>query len=152
MLQRIAFAITIVCMGLCGGVLALFLRGMHAEWGPALGFCFVSALAIVQACIVANGVAEARRLNSNVRNACFRRTQAKFRNVFLVGLCPFVIVLPTALIGASSGAPARFASVISWYGVFHCRCVDCAACPHCADRGVKDTHGMSLLHRDEEDY
>jgi len=49
--------------------------------GAALGFCFVSALAIVQACMVANGIAEARRLNSNVRNACFRGTQAKFRDV-----------------------------------------------------------------------
>ena len=38
-------------------------------WGAALGFCFVSALAIVQACMVANGIAESRGLNSNVRNA-----------------------------------------------------------------------------------
>ena len=30
MLQRIALAITIVCLGICGGVLAPFLRGMHA--------------------------------------------------------------------------------------------------------------------------
>ena len=85
---------------------------LYAEWGGALGFCFVSALAIVQACMVANGAAEARRRNSNVRNACFRGTQAKFRDVFLVGLCVFVIVLPTALIEASSGAPARFATVM----------------------------------------
>jgi cobalt-zinc-cadmium resistance protein CzcA len=112
MLQRMAFAITVVPLGLGGGVLALFVRGMHAEWGAALGFCFVSVLAIVQACMVANGIAEAGRLNSNVRNACFRGTQAKFRDVFLLGLCAFVIVLPAALIGASSGAPARFATVM----------------------------------------
>ena len=112
MLQRMAFAITVMGMGLCRGVLALFLRGMHAEWGGALGFCFVSALAIVQACMVANGAAEARRRNSNVRNACFRGTQAKFRDVLLIGLYGFVIVLPRALIGSSSLAPARFANVM----------------------------------------
>jgi cobalt-zinc-cadmium resistance protein CzcA len=111
MLQRIAVAITIVYMGLCGGVLALFLRGMHAEWGAALGSCFVAALAMVQACMVANGIDEARRLNSNVRNACFQGTQSKFREVLLIGLCAFVVVLPTALMGATSGAPARFATV-----------------------------------------
>jgi heavy metal efflux system protein len=112
MLQRIAVAISVVGMGFCGGVLALFLRGMHAEGGAAFGFCFVSALAIVQACMVANGIGEARRLNSNVRNACFQGTQAKFRDVLFIGLCAFVIVLPTALMGASSGAPARFATVM----------------------------------------
>jgi Cu/Ag efflux pump CusA len=78
----------------------------------ALGFCFVSALAIVQACMVANGIAQSRRLKSNVRNTCFRGTQAKFRDVLLIGLCAFLIILPSALIGATTGAPARFATVI----------------------------------------
>ena len=75
-------------------------------------------MATVQECMVANGIAEARRLNSNVRNACFRGTQAKFRDVLLVGLCAFVIVLPTALIGVNSGAPGRFATVVSGGMVF----------------------------------
>jgi heavy metal efflux system protein len=118
MLLLIASAIAVVLLAIGGGVLALFARGMHAEWGAAFGFCFVSALAVVQACMVANGIAEVRRLNSNVRNACFRGTQAKFRDVFLVGLCAFVIVLPTALIGAASGAPARFATVMLGGTVF----------------------------------
>jgi multidrug efflux pump subunit AcrB len=119
MLQRIASAIAVMLLAIGGVVLALFLRGMHAEWGAALGFCFVPALAIVQACMVANGIAEARRLNSpNVRNACFRGTQAKFRDVLLIGLCVFVIVLPTVLIGATSGAPARFATVMLGRMVF----------------------------------
>jgi cobalt-zinc-cadmium resistance protein CzcA len=112
MLQRIPSAIAVVLLAIGGGVLALFVRGMHAERGTAVGFCFVSALAIVQACMIASGIAEARRLDRNVRNACFRGTQAKFRGVFLVGLCAFVIVLPTALIGSSSGAQARFATVM----------------------------------------
>ena len=85
---------------------------MLAERGAAIGFCFVSASAIVQTGMVANGIGEARRLNRNGRNACFRGTQAKFRDVLLIGLCGFVIVLPTALIGATSGAPARFGTVM----------------------------------------
>jgi heavy metal efflux system protein len=112
MLQRIASAIAVVLLAIGGGVLALFVRGMHAERGAAVGFCFVSALAIVQARLIANGIAESRRLNRNVRNACSRGAQAKFRDVFLVGLCAFVISLPAALIGSSSGAPARFATVL----------------------------------------
>ena len=50
-------------------------------------FCFVSALAIVQESMIACGIAEARRLNSNVRNACAQGIQAKSPDVFLVGLC-----------------------------------------------------------------
>jgi heavy metal efflux system protein len=112
MWQRVAFAMSVVPLAIGGGVLALFVRGMHVEWGAELGFCFVSALAIAQVCMVVNGIAEAHRLNNNVRNTCFRGTQAKFRDVLLIGLCAFVIVLPTALIGSSSGATARFATVM----------------------------------------
>lgn len=112
MLQSMALAMAVVLLGLGGGVLALFIRGMHAEQGAAVGFCIVSALAIVQARMIASGIAEARKLNNKVRNACSQGTQAKFRDVFLVGLCAFVIVLPTAFIGASSRSPARFATVV----------------------------------------
>jgi cobalt-zinc-cadmium resistance protein CzcA len=111
MWRRVAFPITVVLLGCSGGVLALFVRGMHAERGAAAGFCFVSALAIVQAWLVASGIAKARRLSSNVRNACYRGAQTKFRAVFLVGLCAVVGALPMALIGPSSGAQARFATV-----------------------------------------
>jgi hypothetical protein len=61
--------------------------------------------------MVAKRIGQARRLNINVRSACFRGTQPKYRVVLLVGLRAFAIVLPTTLIEASSGAPARFATV-----------------------------------------
>jgi cobalt-zinc-cadmium resistance protein CzcA len=112
MWQRVAFVITVVLLGFSGGVLALFVRGMHAGRGSVTGFCFVAALAVVQAFLVASGIAKARRLCGNVRSACYRGAQAKFRSVFLVGLCAIVGVLPLALIGASSGAQSRFATVM----------------------------------------
>jgi Cu/Ag efflux pump CusA len=110
MWQRLAFAITVVLLGFSGGVFALFVRGMHAGRGAAAGFCFVSALAIVQAWMVASEIAKARRLCGDIRNACYRGAQAKFRAVSLVGLCAIVGVLPLALIGANSGAQGRFAT------------------------------------------
>ena len=112
MWQRVAFAMTVVPLAIGGGVLALFVRRMHAEQGATVGFCLVSAVAIVQAFMVASGIAKARRLHSSVRNACSRGAQAEFRDVFLIGLCAFVGVLPMALIGASSGAHGRFATVM----------------------------------------
>jgi multidrug efflux pump subunit AcrB len=112
MWQRMAFVITVVLLGFSGGVLALFVRGMHAERGAAAGFCFVSGLAVVQAWMVASEIAKARRLYGNIRNACYRASQAKFRAVSLVGLCAVVGVLPLALIGANSGAQGRFATVM----------------------------------------
>jgi HAE1 family hydrophobic/amphiphilic exporter-1 len=107
-----AFVITVVLLGFSGSVLALFVRGMHAERGAVAGFCFVSALAVVQAWMVASEIAKARRLYGHIRNACYRGAQAKFRAVSLVGLCAIVGVLPLALIGADSGAQGRFATVI----------------------------------------
>ena len=65
MWQRMAFAITVVPLGLGGGVLALFIRGMHAEQGAATGFCFVSVLAIAQAWMVASGIGTAREQNGS---------------------------------------------------------------------------------------
>jgi len=118
MWQRMAFVITVVLLGFSGGVLALFVRGMNAERGAVAGFCFVSALAVVQAWMVASEIAKARRLYGNIRNACYRGAQAKFRAVSLVGLCAIVGVLPMALIGASSGAQGRFATVMLGGAVF----------------------------------
>ena len=112
MWQRVAFVITVMLLGFSGGVLALFVRGMHAERGAVAGFCFVSALAIVQAWLVATEISKARRLCGNIRNACYRGAQAKFRAVSLVGLCAIVGVLPLALIGESSGAQSQFATVM----------------------------------------
>jgi hypothetical protein len=71
MWKRMTFAITVVLMGFSGGVLALFVRGLHAERGAVAGFCFVSALAVVQAWMVASEIAKARRLYGNIRNACY---------------------------------------------------------------------------------
>jgi Cu/Ag efflux pump CusA len=109
---RMSFVITVVLLGFSRGVLALFVRGMHAERGAIAGFCFVSALAVVQAWLVASEISKARRLCGNIRNACYRGAQAKFRAVFLVGLCALVAVLPLALIGEGSGAQCRFATVM----------------------------------------
>lgn len=112
MWHPVAVAMTVVPLAMGGGVLALFVRGMHVDRAAAGGFCFVASLAIVQACMVVSGIAKAHRLGSNLRNACLEGTQAKFRGVVLVGLCAFVGVLPMALIRANSGAPARFATVM----------------------------------------
>ena len=112
MWQRMAFVITVVLLGFSGGVLVLFVRGMHAGRGAIAGFCFVSALAVVQAWLVASEIAKARRLCGNIRNACYRGAQAKFRVVSLVGLCAIVGVLPLALSCTSSGAQGRFATVM----------------------------------------
>ena len=112
MWQRMAFVVSVVLLGFSGGVLALFVRGIHAGRGAVAGFCFVSALALVQAWIVASEIAKARRLYGNIREACYRGAQAKFRAVSLVGLCAVVGVLPLALIGESSGAQGRFATVM----------------------------------------
>jgi cobalt-zinc-cadmium resistance protein CzcA len=112
MWQRMAFVITVVLLGVSGGIIALFVRGIHAERGAVAGFCVVSALAVVQSWMVASEIAKARRLSGDMRNACYRGAQAKFRAVSLVGLCAIATVLPLAFIGANLGAPGRFATVL----------------------------------------
>jgi heavy metal efflux system protein len=109
---RMAFVITVVLLGFTGGVLALFVRGMHAERGALAAFGLVSVLAVVQASLVASEIGKARRLCGNIRNACYRGAQAKFRAVSLVGLCAIAAVFPLAFIGEGSGAQGRFATVL----------------------------------------
>ena len=141
MWQRLALAITVVLLGCSGSVFALFVRGMHAGPGAAAGFCFVSALAIVQAWMVASEIAKARRLYGNIRNACYRGAQAKFRAVSLVGLCAIVGPSPGIDRGKLGSTRAIRHFHVRWCGVFHhCR-VDCAACPHCADRRMRSVSG-----------
>ena len=112
MWQRMAFVITVVLLGVSGGIIALFVRGIHAERGAVSGFCVVSALAVVQSWMVTSEIARARRLSGDMRNACYRGAQANFRVVSLVGLCAIATVLPLAFTGANLGAPGRFATVM----------------------------------------
>ena len=118
MWRRMAFVITVMFLGFSGSALALFVRGMHAGPGAVAGFCFVSGLAALQAWLVAAEIAKASRLCGNIRNACYRGAQAKFRAVSLVGLCAIVGVLPLAFIGTNSGAQSRFATVMLGGAVF----------------------------------
>ena len=112
MWQRMAFVITVVLLGVSGGIIALFVRGIQAERGAVAGFCVVSALAVVQSWMVTSEIARARRLAGDMRNACYRGAQAKFRAVSLVGLCAIATVLPLAFTGANLGAAGRFATVM----------------------------------------
>jgi Cu/Ag efflux pump CusA len=112
MWQRVAFVITVVLLGVGGGIIALFVRGIGAERGAIAGFSVVSAVAVVQSWMVASEIAKARRLSGDIRNACYRGAQAKFRAVSLVGLCAIATVLPLAFTGANLGAPGRFATVM----------------------------------------
>ena len=106
------FVVTVVLLGVSGGIIALFVRGMHAGHGAVAGFCVVSALAVVQAWLVASEIAKARTLCGSIRNACYRGAQTKFRSVSLIGLCAIAGVLPLAFMGANSGAPGGFATVV----------------------------------------
>jgi len=81
MWQRMAFVITVVLLGVSGGIIALFVRGIGAERGAIAGFSVVSAVAVVQSWMVASEIARARRLSGDIRNACYRGAQAKFRAV-----------------------------------------------------------------------
>ena len=112
MWQRMAFVTTVVLLGFSGGVLALFVRGMHAERGAMAGFCVVSVLAVVQSWMVSSAIAKARRLSGDIRNACYRGAQAKFRAVSLIAVCAIAGVIPMAFMGANSGAQGRFATVM----------------------------------------
>ena len=90
-----AFVITVVLLGVSGGIIALYCSWhTRGTGGAGAGFCVVSALAIVQSWMVASEIARARRRSCNMRNARYRGAQAKFRAVSLVGLC--AIATPVA--------------------------------------------------------
>ena len=54
---RMAFPVTVMPLGFSGSVFTLFVRGMPLERGAAAGFCLVAVLALVQAWMVASGIA-----------------------------------------------------------------------------------------------
>jgi len=145
MWQRIALAITVVLLGFSRGVLALFVRGMQADRGAIVGFCFVCALAIVQAWMVASEIGKARRLCGSIRNACYRGAHAKFRAVSLVTMRnrgSHSHGTDCGRLGNTS--PIRHCHV-RWCRVFHCRSLDRAARSHCAGRGMKSVYRCDSL-------
>lgn len=96
-------AVAVVPLGVIGGVLALSVRGMHVERGAAAGFYFVWGLAIVQAWIVASGIARAGILSGDIRTACSQGAQGKFKAVLLMGVSALVSVMPMHLAEPSPG-------------------------------------------------
>jgi heavy metal efflux system protein len=110
MWQRMAFVIAVVLVGVSGGIIALFVRGIHAERGAVAGFCVVSALAVVQSWMVASAIDRAHRLSCDIRKACYRAAQAKFRAVSLIALCA-IGGASHGIHGGNSGAQGRFATV-----------------------------------------
>jgi cobalt-zinc-cadmium resistance protein CzcA len=111
MWQPWVVALGVVPLSVVGGVLALSLRGMPLTGGAAAGLCCISGLALVQAWIVTWGMVRATKVFSNIHTACSPGAQAKFKPVFLIGLCVLVGSIPIAFMGANSGAQRPFGTV-----------------------------------------
>jgi heavy metal efflux system protein len=111
MWQRTAFVITVVLLGVSGGIIALSVRSIPAKRGAVAGFCAVSALAVVQSWMVASEIAKASRLSGDIQNACYRWRKRNFE-LFPLSLWAIAGVVPLAFMGTHSGAPGRFATVM----------------------------------------
>jgi Cu/Ag efflux pump CusA len=108
----VAFVISVVLLGYGGGVLALFVRRAHAGRArQQVSVLFLRWLSCRLGWLPLKlqwhaGCAATFEMHAT------EESQAKFRAVSLVGLCAIVGVLPLALIGESSGAQGRFATVM----------------------------------------
>ena len=112
MWQPWVVALGVVPLSVVGGVLALSLRGMPMAGGAAAGLCCISGVALVQVWIVTRGIVRATKVFTNIRTACSQGTQAKFKPVFLIGVCVLVGSIPMSFMGANSGAQRAFGTVV----------------------------------------
>ena len=102
------------------------------------GFCFVSALAIVQVGWLPLPSPRSAGYPAIFEMHVIEELKRSFERFPSLDYVQSWGVLPMAFMGENSGAQGRFATVIlGRCGVFHDRSVDCAARPCCADRRVR---------------
>jgi heavy metal efflux system protein len=111
MLQYRLLALAVVPVGMVGGILALSIRHLPLDRGGAEGLCFIAGVSLVQGWTVLSGIFDASRTSHELHAACSLGAKAKFKPVFLIGVCVLSGSIPMAVLGEPSRAQAHFATV-----------------------------------------
>jgi cobalt-zinc-cadmium resistance protein CzcA len=104
MSQYRLLAVAVVPVGMVGGILALSIRHLPLDRGGAEGLCFIAGVSIVQGWTVLSGIFDASRTLHDLRAACSLGAKAKFKPVFLIGVCVLAGLIPMAVLGQPSQA------------------------------------------------
>jgi hypothetical protein len=112
-------AAILVLMGIpfacIGGVLALYLRGMHANVSTGVGFCALFGIAIMDGVLMVRGITVLRESGTELRSAIVQGAQERLRPILMTAIVAILGLLPASLAtGLGSDVQRPLATVIVW--------------------------------------
>jgi cobalt-zinc-cadmium resistance protein CzcA len=115
-------AALLVLMGIpfacIGGVLALYIRGMHANVSTGVGFCALFGIAIMDGVLMVRGITVLREHGMALRDAIVQGAQERLRPILMTAIVAILGLLPASLAtGLGSDVQRPLATVIVW-GLF----------------------------------
>jgi len=98
-----------------GGVLALYLRGMHVNVSTGVGFCALFGIAIMDGVLMVRGINVLRETGIELRNAIIQGAQERLRPILMTAIVAILGLLPASLAtGLGSDVQRPLATVIVW--------------------------------------
>ena len=104
--KQAALVFTGIPFAVTGGILALYLRGMHFSMSAGVGFIAVSGVAVLNGVVLVEFINQLRRSGAGVREAVLQGATTRLRPVLMTALVASLGFLPMAL-STSAGAEAQ---------------------------------------------
>src|SRR5262249_20204317 len=101
-----------------GGVIALYVRGMHVNVSTGVGFCALFGIAIMDGVLMVRGVNALRETGLGLREAILQGAQERLGAILRTVMVAILGLLPASLAtGLGSDVQRPLATVIVW-GLF----------------------------------
>jgi cobalt-zinc-cadmium resistance protein CzcA len=101
-----------------GGVIALYLRGMHVNVSTAVGFCALFGIAIMDGVLMVRGINTLREAGLGLKDAIVEGAEGRLRPILMTAIVAILGLLPASLAtGLGSDVQRPLATVIVW-GLF----------------------------------
>ena len=98
-----------------GGILALYLRGMHMNVSTGVGFAALFGIAIMDGVLMVRGITVARLAGTGIREAIVQGALGRLRPILITAIVAIFGLLPASLAtGLGSDVQRPLATVIVW--------------------------------------
>jgi cobalt-zinc-cadmium resistance protein CzcA len=105
-MRQAALIFTGIPFAMTGGVLALFLRGMHLSMSAGIGFIAVSGVAVLNGVVMVAFINQLRERGAGAREAVMEGAVVRLRPVLMTALVASLGFVPMAL-STSAGAEVQ---------------------------------------------
>ena len=112
-MKQALLVFTGIPLSITGGILALFVRGMHFSISAGIGFIALFGVAVLNGVVLVSIINELRAQGNSIGEAIRQGALARFRSILMTGAAPAIGFVPMALAhGAGAEVQKPLATVV----------------------------------------